>query len=205
MKFTEATKDTQIALLALALAGSLEAMSKHTDDNGKGLVHETIRHIGLGLDDFKTLLDSHSDETKDEIFRITGVVQDLPQVEVYRQSDFDALELTYRNVSDETLQEDALHDGAINVNQLPMTRRDTLIAMLKHIEQSSDAEIVAPNSNIKTLDQVLAEFEAMDDFTFNKRVRELNLYAGTRYAEKLPNRKFVRMHLRTHFIRKGYR
>jgi len=148
MKFTETCKDTQIKLLALALAGTLEALSRHTEDGGKSATHETIKHIGLPMDDFKTLLNEYTPQVLDEVEKVTDAnMSDSPHTKIkpanetefsYSQSDYDALNDAYKNTALDVLIRDAINDGAITNKQLPLERREIYIAMLKRIHADTD-------------------------------------------------------------------
>lgn len=72
MKFSEASKDTQITLLAFGMAGALESVGKDMPDGGKKLVEETCKTIGLDLPTFKRILNEHSEQTRNEVQALVG-------------------------------------------------------------------------------------------------------------------------------------
>lgn len=147
MKFTESCKDTQIKLLALALAGTLESLSRHTEDGGKEATHTVLKNINLPLDDFKTLLNEYTPQVLDEVEKVTDAnMSDSPDTKIksaetefhYSQSDYDALSDAYKNTALDILIRDAINDGAITTQQLPLERHEIYIAMLKRIHEDSD-------------------------------------------------------------------
>lgn len=76
MKFLETRKETQVVLMAGALAGVIEAFGRDDEDEGKKLIVTALHQVGLTFDEFRKMMTEVSPEVEAEINAVTDAVLD---------------------------------------------------------------------------------------------------------------------------------
>ncbi|UAW53427.1 hypothetical protein pEaSNUABM30_00309 [Erwinia phage pEa_SNUABM_30] len=76
MKFLETRKETQVVLMAGALAGVIEAFGRDDEDEGKKLIVTALHQVGLTFDEFRKMMTEVSPEVEAEINAVTDAVID---------------------------------------------------------------------------------------------------------------------------------
>lgn len=129
MKYSDVSKDTQIALLACALGGCFEVLARSSDDKGTELMEAALQRVGLTVDEFRVIVTNVDEHTAKELI----AVMDKAQAEDEARMQNAAVDYEFRNVGTEWIKQGLLDRELLTIEQADsMNRMELLAAVIEH-------------------------------------------------------------------------
>lgn len=141
MKFLEADKDTQVALMGLVLAGCFEVLSRDQKDGGRVLVETALSRVGLTADEFKELINPESPEIVAQIESVMGAPQAsgvITDEQMFSQAVHD-----FAGMQTEVIKQGLLDRDIISIEQSErMNRTELLQTIVEYRRTVPDFDMV---------------------------------------------------------------